>query len=161
MGVSPVISLGSDIAGRVLVISSTPAITSGLVISSRPVISPAEPMISLSMSITVVQSLLRPPFRDFRLRREFQHYTDGSALGVNYRSASCVCPGRASGRGRKSRILDYVTIYTGYWGHTPHPCRFAFADQHPLLNRVCAMNREQTSKNRECYPVASHPGITS
>ena len=38
----------------------------------------------------------------------FQHYTDSSALGVMFQSASCGCPGRASGRGRKSRMLDYV-----------------------------------------------------
>ena len=40
----------------------------------------------------------------FRFDSEFQHYTDGSALGVNYRSASCVCPVRGSERGRKSRM---------------------------------------------------------
>jgi hypothetical protein len=46
------------------------------------------------------------PFRLGIIRQ----YTDGSALGVHYRSASCVYPGRVSGRGRKSWILDYDTF---------------------------------------------------
>ena len=54
VGGSPAISQIGDIAGRFLVISSTPAITSGLVISLRLVISPAGSVISLSMSITNV-----------------------------------------------------------------------------------------------------------
>jgi hypothetical protein len=40
-------------------------------------------------------------------------HRDGSAVGVLFQSASCDCPGRASGRGRKSWMLDDVTIYTG------------------------------------------------
>ena len=41
---------------------------------------------------------------------EFQQYTNGSALGVHYRSASCDCPGRVSGRDWKSWILKNVTF---------------------------------------------------
>ena len=53
-----------------------------------------------------------------RFDSEFQPYTDGSALGVVFQSASCVCPGRASGRGRNSWILKNVTFTLDT---DPHP----------------------------------------
>jgi hypothetical protein len=54
---------------------------------------------------------------------EFQQYTNGSALGVLFQSASCVCPGRASGRGWKSRILENVTFTLDTDPPTPAPPR--------------------------------------
>ena len=59
---------------------------------------------------------------------EFQQYTNGSALGVQcvlFQSASCGCPGRAGGRGRKSWMLKNVTFTLDADPHPRAPSRRA------------------------------------
>ena len=50
-----------------------------------------------------------------------QQYNDGSAVVVLFQSASCDCPGRASGRGWKSWILKNVTFTLDTDPPTPAP----------------------------------------
>jgi hypothetical protein len=83
-----------------------------------------------------------------------QQYTDGSALGVLLRSASCDCPGRASGRGRKSGILKNVTFALDTEPPPPAP------SQQQTHRRTHRTAQDNIAANR-CIRTAGHAETSS